>query len=328
MSDAELVIAQPSGIAERTVSSVTRARIEASFPENTRRAYSRVWSGFVEWCATAGRAALPATPETLAEYTSRLCDEGKAPATVRQAIAAIRTAHRVAGHAHQPDTENALRVLRSHSRDRASAGLGAQKQALPVVVESLRKMVEAMDLSTPLGLRDHALILLGIVSFGRRSEMAALTWEDVSKVPEGLLLRIRMSKTDQEARGETVPVLYGAFPRTDPVRVLERWRAHLARHGLDRGPLLRSVDRHGHIGDRLSPKAINDVIRRRAAAAGLGPGYTAHSLRAGAATIAYMNGAPISAICRLGRWKPGSPVVLSYIRSVDQWKDHPFRGVL
>lgn len=62
--------------------------------------------------------------------------------------------------------------------------------------------------------------------------------------------------------------------------------------------------------------------------AGLDGQFTAHSLRAGGATIAYMNGAPIATICQMGRWKPGSPVVLGYIRAVDQWKDNPFRGVL
>ncbi|MBO0881549.1 MAG: hypothetical protein J2P17_14655, partial [Mycobacterium sp.] len=67
---------------------------------------------------------------------------------------------------------------------------------------------------------------------------------------------------------------------------------------------------------------------RRARLAGLGEGYSAHSLRAGAATIAHLNGAPVATICRLGRWTPGSRAVLGYIRSVDQWKDHPFRGVL
>jgi hypothetical protein len=44
---------------------------------------------------------------------------------------------------------------------------------------------------------------------------------------------------------------------------------------------------------------------------GLGGGYSAHSLRAGAATIANANGAPISTICKLGRWKENWPVVLA-----------------
>ncbi|MBL8926306.1 MAG: site-specific integrase [Pseudonocardia sp.] len=189
-------------------------------------------------------------------------------------------------------------------------------------------MVDTLDRSKPIGLRDHALLLLGIVSFGRRSEVVSYTWEDVSKVPEGLVLRLRKSKTDQDARGATIPVLYGAFPGTDPVRVLARWRELCERRGITSGPILRSVDRHGRIGGSLSPQAVNVAVQRIAERAGLGSGYTAHSLRAGAATIAYKNGAPISKICELGRWKQGSPVVLRYIRAVDQWTDHPFQGVL
>jgi len=340
---AELVPASPVDVAlvDRALSPAARERIAAAVAPNTVRAYGRVWDGrpspdapapsppggFLGWCLRAGRTPLPATPETLAEYVSHLCDEGRAPSTIEQAIAAIRTVHHAAGH-ERPDAEAALKVLRAHRRFRADAGLANQRQSTPVVVEQLRKMVERLDRTTPIGLRDHALLLLGIVSFGRRSEIVAFTWEDVSKAPEGLILRIRRSKTDQDAKGATVPVLYGAFPGTDPVRVLNRWRDHCASRGITSGPLLRSVDRHGHLGERLSTQAVNDIVKRCAARAGLDPGYTAHSLRAGAATIAYMNGAPISTICRLGRWKQGSPVVLGYIRAVDQWKDHPFRGVL
>lgn len=333
----------PGGLAtvDSAMSPATRQRLADSIAPNTVRAYSRVWDGrthpdapapippggFLGWCMAAGRSPLPATPETLAEYVSHLCDEGKSPATIEQAIAAVRTIHHMAGQ-ERPDAEKALRVLKAHRRFRADAGLGNQRQSLPVVVDGLRKMVDTLDRSTPIGLRDHALLLLGIVSFGRRSEIVSYTWEDVSKAPEGLVLRLRRSKTDQEARGAAIPVLYGAFPGTDPVRVIARWRELCEARGITSGPLLRSVDRHGRVGAGLSAQAVNDVVQRCADRAGLGDGFTAHSLRAGAATIAYMNGAPISSICRLGRWKQGSPVVLGYIRSVDQWKDHPFRGVL
>ncbi len=329
-------------IADGRVSAVTRQRIHDSVPDNTRRAYARIWDGrshpdreperpggFVGWCVEHGRTAVPATAETLAEYVSHLCDKGLAPATIEQAIAAVRTRHRLNGHGrHFPDAEHALRVLKTHRRDRAAAGLSGQRQSLPIVVDALRKMVDTIDQDTVLGARDHALLLLGVVTFGRRSEIATLMWDDLAEAQEGMTVRIRMSKTDQEARGETIPVLYGAFPGTDPVRVLIRWRKVLGAQGLVSGRLLRSVDRHGKLGNGIAANAVNDIVKTRARLAGLGEGYTAHSLRAGAATIAYMNGAPISTICRLGRWEPGSRVVLGYIRSVDQWKDHPFRGVL
>lgn len=60
------------------------------------------------------------------------------------------------------------------------------------------------------------------------------------------------------------------------------------------------------------------MIKRRALLAGLNGDYSAHSLRAGGATIADMNGAPIATICKLGRWKENSPVVLGYIRAGDE----------
>lgn len=65
----------------------------------------------------------------------------------------------------------------------------------------------------------------------------------------------------------------------------------------------------------MSPAAINDVVQRLARRADLAHAetYTAHSLRAGGATVAYKHGAGESAIALHGRWAPNSPVVLSYI---------------
>jgi hypothetical protein len=160
-------------------------------------------------------------------------------------------------------------------------------------------------------------------------------------------VRIRMPKTDQDAEGESIPVLWGAFPGTDPISVTERWREAVGSRGAVSGALLRGVDRHGRLLGALHPKNLRDVLRRRVQMAGLtgcsskcwtvtgdcATGahtneYSAHSLRAVGATIAYMNKAPISTICRVGRWKENSPVVLDCIRSVDEWRDHPVRGVL
>lgn len=338
----DLVTPAALGVRDRAVSKTTAQRLYDSVPPNTRRAYARAWDGrpnpeteperpggFVGWCAEHGRTPIPATPETLAEYVSHLCDRDLSPSSIEQTVAAIRTRHRLAGHGkHFPDADAANRVLRTHRRDRAARGKGGQRQAVPIVVENLRKMVDTINTETLLGARDHALLVLGLAVFGRRSELAALRWDDITGHAEGMTVRIRMSKTDQDAVGESVPVLWGAFPGTNPVLVLDRWREAVNSRGQAAGPLLRSV-RNGQLGTRPIPtNAINEVVQRRALLAGLGEGYSAHSLRAGAATVAYANGAPIDTICRLGRWKKGSRAVLGYIRAVDAWKDHPFRGVL
>lgn len=316
--------------ADHELSEAAVRSMRDAVPENTRRAYTRVWSTFTVWCDEHGRTNCPATPATLAEYARHLADLDRAPATIEQAIAAIRTHHRIAGYGKgYPDAEPALMVLKDHRRTRAADGRGNQRQALPVRVAELRRMVDTIDTTTTRGIRDHALLLLGIVMFGRRSEIAALDWSDITGAGEGMVVRIRMSKTDQDARGETVPVLHGSFPGTDPVAVLERWRGLLADHGITDGPVLRRVSRGGQLlPSRVAHGTVNRIVQDLAHKAGLPPGFSAHSLRAGAATIAYKNGAPLSTICRLGRWKLGSRAVLGYIREVEQWNDHPFRGVL
>lgn len=333
---------------DHTVSDDTARALVEAVPVNTRRAYMRIWDGrphpdadppdepdrrgFTGWCHLTGRSALPATPETLAEYVRHLTAARRySPATVEQAIAGIRTVHRHNGYGrHFPDADAANLLLRKYRRDVAGTARGKVRRALPVLVKALNGMVNTCDTDPcpERGTRDHALILLGIVAFGRRSEIAAFTWDDLREVEQGLALTVAKSKTDQAAKGETVPILYGAFPGTDPVTVLRRWRSTLAMNGLDDGPILRRVSKLGRIGGPISPRIVNDVVRYRAALAQLPPGYSAHSLRAGGATIAYSNGATIETICRLGRWKLGSPAVLGYIREVDQWKNHPFQGVL
>ncbi|HEY9522395.1 MAG TPA: site-specific integrase, partial [Thermopolyspora sp.] len=84
--------------ADYTLSDSARARIADGVPANTRRAYQRQWAAFGAWCREQGRVELPATGQTLAEYVHALCSEGLAPASVEQAIATVRTMHRLAGH--------------------------------------------------------------------------------------------------------------------------------------------------------------------------------------------------------------------------------------
>lgn len=313
---------------DRLVSDRTRERIADAVPPATERAYARQLTRYTDWCATHGRTAFPGTEQTLAEFVSHLCDLKLGRSSIEQAIAAIRTAHRLAGYPHQPDTTGARMVLRSHARVLARTGRRT-KQAPPIVLDTLRAMIAATDTTTLIGLRDRALLVLGFALMGRRSELAALDITDVVKTDDGLDVLIRMSKTDQDAVGEVVAVPRGTHPDTDPVRVLDAWLAALAERGVAGGRLLRSVNRWGQLAESISEDGINRAVRAAAERAGL-PNpetYSAHSLRAGGATAAYKAGAPISQITRHGRWADGSPTVNKYIRAADRWTDNAMRGV-
>lgn len=87
---------------------------------------------------------------------------------------------------------------------------------------------------------------------------------------------VRAYKTDQDAVGEIVPIPYGSHPDTCPVRTVESWLVRLSNwYGIDSGPLLRSITRHGVLAGtalapagrptadgRLTGAGINKIVRR------------------------------------------------------------------
>jgi len=314
---------------DNQISDSTRDRIEQSVPENTRAAYSRQWDAFTAWCAAAGRTVLPATAETLAEYVGHLADLDRAPSTIEQGIAAIRTVHRHSGHPGLPDTAAALAVLKAHRKDRAAAGKRKRK-APPITLDPLRAMIDATDPATLAGLRDRVLLVLGFAMMARRSELAALHSADVTFTDDGLVVLIRKSKTDKDAVGAEVTIPRGSHPDTDPVRVVQAWLAALAEHGVADGPLLHRINRWGQLQDGgMSGAAVNERVRHLARAAGLqgAESFTAHGLRAGGPTEAAKAGTPVAFIAEHGRWSPMSPQVHEYVRAVDRWRDNPMRGI-
>ncbi len=317
------------------LSPTAAARIAEGWTANTRAAYSRDWAAFQAWCAARERSALPASAATLATYVDDLTRAvpPPAPATVDRALGTIQSHHTALGL--PLDTKPARMVLRAYRRERAEAGY-VPRRAPALTVEQLRAMVEAAGDGLA-GLRDRTLCLLGFAMMARRSELASLDIADVRQVDEGLLVRVRTSKTDRESVGADVAVPYGSLALTCPVRTTLAWIAALAEHGITSGPLLRAVDRHGRPAGspgatvrgngRMSGAGINHIVKTLAQRAGIDAPVTAHSLRAGAATAAAAARVPRAHIARQGRWSPNSSVVDTYIRPADQWNDHPMRHV-
>jgi integrase len=85
-------------------------------------------------------------------------------------------------------------------------------------------------------LRDRAVLLLGFAGAFRRSELVALDVPDIEDVPEGLLITIRRSKTDQEGIGRKVAVPRGEI--ACPVAALKAW---LEAAGIIEGAVFRRV---------------------------------------------------------------------------------------
>ena len=106
---------------------------------------------------------------------------------------------------------------------------------------------------------------------------------DITEVPDGLRVRIRRSKTDQEGEGQEV-----AIPRGYRLRPVEALQAWLAAAEISSGPIFRPVGK----GDRVSAASLSafsaaEIVKHYATRAGLDPAsFAGHSLRSGFLTSA------------------------------------------
>ena len=301
------------------IAAEARDYVAASRAENTIRVYRTGWAQFTAWCDEHRVIALPAGAETVVLYVADLAKAAK-PATIDSRLAAISAAHRAAGH-DSPTKEEAVRLVRRGVRRTLGT---AQRQVRPVTVPDLRTMLQGLG-TDPGGCRDRALLLLGFAGALRRSELVGLDVVDVTEGADGLTVRLRRSKTDQEGAGRTVGIPFGSNPATCPVRA---WRAWLELSSITEGPAFRPVDRHGHIRTaRLSGQAVALVLKRHAARAGLDPGEVAgHSLRAGLATSAAAVGVPERIIAEQTGHK-GTAMLRRYIREGSLFRENAASAV-
>ncbi len=268
----------------------------------TRGAYSaateKAWrsdSGiFADWCVHNRRATAPATPKTIAAFLDAKAGEGRKPATLRRYVASIARLHRAAGATDPTKSDEVRAALRRISKTKGVR----QVQARAVTETEVEGIIEAVGASRePRDLRDLAVLLLGRDLLARRSELVALTVEDLKGVERGAgVALIRKSKTDREGEGAS---LYVSAQAMGAVR---RW---LKVAKIASGPLFRPIDRWGCIPDRaLGAETIPAILRRLLRRAGLeSHGVSGHSLRVGMTQDLVAAGVDLAAVMQAGRWK-------------------------
>ena len=315
-------------LAARAATYATRAR-----GDGTRRVYRSAWRGYEAWCRALGREPLAGDPELLAHYATHRADQEVAVSTLRVDLAAIRTAHLLAGVPLDLRDPQLVMVVEGITRGR---GVRPVRQAAPAVPAVLRQLLAACGPATgALGARDRAMLLLGFGAALRRSELVALQLRDVAPVlGRGVRVLVRRSKTDQQGQGQEIAVWANpAEPALCPLAALEGWRAHrdrardldwsAAENARRERPLFCAVTKAGRAtGAALSDKAVARLVKGAATRAGLDPErYSGHSLRAGLATAAGDAGAALPDLMRQTRHK-STQVALAYLRPADLWRNN------
>jgi site-specific recombinase XerD len=262
---------------------------------NTVKAYASDWRDFVAWCEGYKLVSLPATPAVVALYLTSLAERGLKLATVRRRASAVSRAHRIAGLASPIWDPRVMTLLEGLSRT-----IGAPpRKKVALLREQLTTIVDLIDPGTMAGRRDRALLLVGFALGLRRSELVAINDEDLTPSPDGVVVRIAKSKTDQAGYGADLLLAYAEPGNPCPVRSLLAWREHAA---ITSGAVFRRVTRTGVPTTRLTDKAVALIVKKRVRAAGLDPAdFAGHSLRSGFATQAARDGHHASQIADVTR---------------------------
>ena len=243
---------------------------------NTRRAYARAVGDFLTWLEHAGVGSIVDVASLhVAAYVEDLGGRQSAPST-KQSLAAIRMMFDwlATGGILPFNPATAVRGPKHSARSGKTPVLDPAEA---------RQLIDSIDVSTPIGLRDRALIGLMVYSFARVGAATSMKVEDVFTQNRRLWVRLH----EKGGKRHEMPCHHN----------LEAYlAAYIDGCGLAAEPkaaLFRIVGRRS--GGQLTSKTVSqrdahDIIRRRAEAAGIKTKIGNHTFRATGITAYLKNG--------------------------------------
>ena len=270
--------------------------IGGAYAPSSIRAYKSNFDRFIQFCEESNANSLPAEPKDVANYISKLTRSGLKSSSIRIAVAAISSIHKL-NLFNDPTQHPAVKVeLRRMHR---TLGRYSQ-QAFGITAPILEKMLGATT-NNLRGIRDNALLLLAYDSMCRRSELVSLRISDIkidsNEHQAPMRIRLRKSKTDQELKGRWI------FITQRSADAINRW---IKEAKLIDGFLFRGINNATDITPELKSSQINRIYKRLAKYAELPEEVIAHisghSMRVGAAQDLLKSGASMPVIMNKGRW--------------------------
>ncbi len=229
---------------------------------NTRAAYAQAVAQFLQWCEARGIALHRIEPIAVAAYIES--HSGSDP-TKKQHLAAIKMLFDwlVRGQILPSNPAASVRGPKHIVRKGKTHVLSA---------EDARKLLDSIDTTSLVGLRDRALIGVMVFSFARIGAVVGMKVEDYYKNGKRWWLRLH----EKGGKFHEVPAHHSAEEYLD---------AYLEAAGIaydPKTPLFRSIlGRSKTLTDRaLRRNNALDMVKRRAVAAGLSKRVCNHTFRA------------------------------------------------
>lgn len=287
--------------------------LQAATADNTRKAYRSAIRQFEKW---GGR--LPASSQVIVNYCLAKASVLN-PRTLDLHLTALGQWHRVQGFANPVQEAIVLKTMEGIRRIHAKP----KRKAKALRLEHIAQIINYLD-QLPDSLkkwRDIAIILTGFFGAFRRSELVSMTIEDMNWEPEGLLILLPKSKTDQYSQGLLRALPYAEYERVCPARAIKKW---LEVSGISEGVLFRPINRWGQVNNKaLNPNSINALLKSIGQNCGFDfvADLSSHSFRRGLSTSAARERIDFELIKKQGGWKSDA-TVWGYIEEGQQFNNN------
>lgn len=241
--------------------------------KNTRSAYAQAVGQFLRWCEERGLTLQTIQPVAIAAYVEEMTGRKAAP-TVKQHLAAIKMLldWMVTGHIIETNPATSVRGPKHVVSRGKTPYLSAEDARTLLNSIRIEKEVKGERLPDIIGLRDRALIAIMTFTFARVSAVLGMTVDDY--YANGKKWRVRLH--EKGGKFHEVPVHHKAEEYLD---------AYVAAAGIagdKKGLLFRSANRRS---GKLTEKPLRrgnalEMVKKRAAKAGLTDRLCNHSFRA------------------------------------------------
>ncbi|MFV5997640.1 tyrosine-type recombinase/integrase [Streptomyces sp. NPDC056231] len=302
-----------------------KRRVEERGARNTRVNRDTTRDRFEEWCVKEGRIARPATTTAnVVAYFDHLMESGKkdgsqySPDSLLAYLSRIVTWYR-AGE--RPDGSLVRQMIEDYRLEEYIPAGGERDQAAGLTLFYLVQVLDKIDESTRIGSRDAAMLAVAYGKLSRGIEVADLLVKNLRVADDGVWIYTAKSKTRRDGEGKWRFIRDRADLQI--VRRVRAWLGNLRELNADNPvlPLFRALSTTGNLKGRgnatvrglhLSGRAINEIVKKRAAAAGVtyinGLKVTSHSLRAGPNTDMKRAKVPLADRREAGDWGEKSPL--------------------
>ena len=298
--------------------------IFTKLPYNTQRAYINDYNEFAIFCKQAGLSGFKNNFEhneiCIKQYVEALCRSPLAYRTIKRRLSALS---KFLGVAKLPNPIIRSAYLRDFIRlsliENRKFRL-SHKQAVPLTIDMLEQINNAIIPDSLLELRDLAIINLMFDALLRADELVRVCIEDISARNNTLL--VVSSKSDQSGQGQyryvsssTISMVqeYINEANLDPKTKAPRLSSDL--RGLHKGVLFRRLTNHktallpfdenipSHKANVLNYSSVYRIWQRIAQRAGISENITPHSGRVGGAVSLAEDGASLPELQLAGGWQ-------------------------